>query len=389
VKPSPGSDLIEQGPSGDHRPPDDAALTKHVVIDARAALPQVDGLGNYLRQHVPGIVAARQFRTTLLVSPQMLSFWENVAPAATLVQSDCRPMWTRQHWAIPRILSQLQPHLFFYPAHDPPLLLRTPFIFTIHDLSAHEVRPYFERYDRTKTAYLHFVTGRSLARARAVFAVSEATKNAIARVFGEAAKRKTIVTLNAASVPKVRRNSRRERRFLYVGTDRPHKNLPRLLNAYALAVSRVPSLPPLEIVGALRRERELRQIISRLGLTERIILKGHVSTDALEDCYAAAIAVVLPSLSEGFCMPIIEAMQRDVPVVTSAIPACSEVAGGAALRINPLRVEEIAAALSTVYSDAGLRRELVRRGRERVQAFDWERSTRIIVATIKSALNRQ
>src|SRR6266498_2097116 len=142
---------------------------KHLIVDARAALPQVDGLGTYLRQIVPRICVSGEqhggFRTTLLASPAMESFWREHVPAARVIASRVRPMWPGQNWQIPRLVKPLRPDLFFYPAHDPPLMLKAPLLFTIHDLSPFQVRPYFERMDRLKTSYLRWVTSSGLRRA--------------------------------------------------------------------------------------------------------------------------------------------------------------------------------------------------------------------------------
>lgn len=151
------------------------------------ALPQIDGLGIYLRQIVPQLSAAGEragdFRTTLLVSPSMESFWRAAAPAAQVLPSNVRPMKVGQNWQIPRQLAPLRPDLFFYPAHDPPLLLRTPLVFTIHDVTLFKMRPYFERLDRTRLGYLRVVTQAGLRRARAVLAVSHATRREIGDIF--------------------------------------------------------------------------------------------------------------------------------------------------------------------------------------------------------------
>ena len=158
----------------------------HVVFDARAAFPSRDGLGTYLREVVPRIAAeATDLRTTLLVNPGMTDFWSAVAPRANIVPSGCRAMWIGQNWEIPRLLRGLRPDLYFYPAHDPPLLVRTPFIFTIQDLTPHVVRPYYERLNRLKTAYSYQVTKSALRCAARVIVPSDATRVSVARVFSD------------------------------------------------------------------------------------------------------------------------------------------------------------------------------------------------------------
>jgi glycosyltransferase involved in cell wall biosynthesis len=361
---------------------------KHLVIDARAALPQVDGLGIYLREVVPRICGAGEqqgaFRTTLLVNPALESFWREHAPAARVIASSVRPMWPGQNWQIPRLVKALGPDLFFYPAHDPPLMLKAPLLFTIHDLSPFQVRPYFERMDGLKTRYLRWVTSSGLRRARVVMAVSNATRRAVGEIFGEDLLPKVYVTPNGIGAPPLVAPLPRDR-FLYVGTDRPHKNLGRVIEAYALA-RRAPDLPPLEIVGGLRSPGLLNEAIRRAGVEDHVFMRGHVSAEELERCYARAVGLIFPSLAEGFGLPILEAMARDVPVITSNLSACAEVAGEAAMLVNPFEVREIAAAMVRVFRDPELRTELVRKGHQRALEFTWERTAAQTLEVIKNCL---
>jgi glycosyltransferase involved in cell wall biosynthesis len=354
---------------------------RHLVVDARGALPhQIDGVGTYVRQIVPQLCGAGArsggFRTTLLVHPDMESFWRSAAPEAQLLATTLRPMRLRQNWEIPRILGPLRPDLFFYPGHDPPLLLRTPLVFTIHDVTLFQSRPYFESFDRTKLGYMKLVTPVGLRRARAVFAVSNYTRQAIGEIFGAHLLPKVHVTPNGMCPPPVANRDATvlRDRLLYVGTDRPHKNLLRVIDAYGLARRQAADLPRLEIVGGMRTPASLRQRIREAGLEDHVLLRGHVTDAELEESYAHAIGLVFPSIAEGFGLPILEAMARGVPVITSNITGCAEVAGDGALTVNPLEAREIAAAMVRLFKEPELRAELVRKGHERTAVYTWKRT---------------
>jgi len=363
---------------------------KHLVIDARAALPQVDGLGTYLRQLVPrlcaGGKAAGEFRSTLLVNPAMEGFWRAGVSGAEVVPSGVRAMWPGQNWQVPRVVKGLGADLYFYPAHDPPMMMKTPLVFTVHDLSPLQVPGYFERGNWVKTRYLRMVTGAGLRRARAVFAVSEATKRAIGELFGEAVLGKVHVTPNGIVAPEHVTGGVERDRLLYVGTDRPHKNVPRVIEAYAMARRDAEGLPRLEIVGGMRSEGLLRETIRRCGVEDRVVLRGHVCEAELEACYAHAVALVVPSIAEGFGLPILEGMARGVPVVTSNVSACVEVADEAAITVNPFDVKEIAVAIVRVTRDETLRGELIEKGRRRAGEFSWERCAEQTIAVLRSLL---
>jgi glycosyltransferase involved in cell wall biosynthesis len=367
--------------------------TKHLIIDARAALPQVDGLGRYLREVAPRLVAdgvrRQTFRSTLLINARLEDFWREAAPAANLIVSSIRPMWPGQNWQIPRLVDPMTADLFFYPAHDPPLMLDTPLVFTVHDLSPLQVRPYFERFDWLKTQYLRRVTGSGLRRARAVMAVSQATRAAIASLFGADLLPRVHVTPNGIRPPAVGVPLQTPDRFLYVGTDRPHKNLPRLIQAYSIARRDQQDLPRLEIVGGLRSPSLLRDAIGRLGVEEQVTLRGHISERELETTYAHTLALIFPSLAEGFGLPILEAMARGVPVVTSNLSACAEVAGDAALTVDPLDPGAIAEAILRLWRAQPLREELARKGLARAAQYTWDRTASTTLAVIEACLAPQ
>ncbi len=365
---------------------------KHLVVDARTALPQIDGLGTYLRQIVPRIceagARAGEFRTTVLVSPEMESYWHGAAPGARILPSRVRPMRFGQNWQIASQIAPLHPDLFFYPAHDPPLLLRVPLVFTIHDVTLFRMRPYFESLDRAKRGYLQIITPAGLRRARAVFAVSETTRREIGEIFGSHLLPKVHVTPNGMGArPERTFDAAASRdRILYVGTDRPHKNLARVIEAYGLARRLRPDLPRLEIVGGLRTPDLLKEAMRRAGVEEHVVLRGHVSEGELETCYARAELLVFPSLAEGFGLPILEAMVRGVPVVTSNISACAEVAGGAALTVDPFDSRAIAEATVRVLRDPELRASLVRDGLARAASFTWPRTAALTLEVLRDCL---
>jgi glycosyltransferase involved in cell wall biosynthesis len=162
--------------------------------------------------------------------------------------------------------------------------------------------------------------------------------------------------------------------LLNIGAKKVHKNqisavrsLPRVREAVPGAV--------LVLAGASTPyEAELRAEASRLGVGDAVAFPGYVDEPDLEGLYAVAAALVFPSLNEGFGLPVLEAMARGVPVVTSSLSSLPEVAGDAALLVDPRSVDAIAAATTRVLTDAALRERLVQAGLQRPAAFSWERT---------------
>jgi glycosyltransferase involved in cell wall biosynthesis len=163
---------------------------------------------------------------------------------------------------------------------------------------------------------------------------------------------------------------------------RPHKNLPRLIEA----VSRLDGVQ-LVIPGyANPHEAELRSLASQLGVSDRVRFPGWLPDADVEGLYALCACMCFPSLAEGFGLPVLEAMRRGVPVACSNATSLPEVAGDAALLFDPESVDAIAAALGRLLGDAALRDDLARRGREQALSFSWARTAEGTVASYRRAL---
>jgi glycosyltransferase involved in cell wall biosynthesis len=291
-------------------------------------------------------------------------------------------MWPGQQLAIPLYLARNPTRVLFYPAHDPPVLVPCQLAFTIPDLTQLQVEGFHENLNWLKSSYTRAIVLAALSRAQRVFAISESTKKAVGEVFGMHWLSRVIVTSLGSPNVRPARNSDGYGYFLFVGTDRPHKNLDRLLVAYNRARQNLPGLPPLRIVGQNRRPAKLRETIESLQLTTSVSVCGPIDNTQLEQAYGGALALVMPSLQEGFGLPILEAMQRGVPVITSSLSATAEVAGNAALTVNPYDVEGLATALVRVAADPTLRADLIVRGSARADDFSWERCAEITATSL-------
>ncbi len=163
--------------------------------------------------------------------------------------------------------------------------------------------------------------------------------------------------------------------ILSVSARRPHKNLARLIEA--LARLDAEPAPRLLLPGyETPFEDELRRRAAELGVADRVSFLGWVSDEDLEGLYAASACFAFPSLAEGFGLPVLEAMQRGVPVATSDAGPLPEVGGDAVRYFDPLDVGAMAGAISDLLGDARLRERLASEGRERARTFTWERTAR-------------
>jgi glycosyltransferase involved in cell wall biosynthesis len=179
--------------------------------------------------------------------------------------------------------------------------------------------------------------------------------------------------------------------LLYVGTLHPRKNLVRLVQAFALLLRSSFSMPEplssdLQLVLAGQKGwlyDELFAQVRELGLAQRVVLTGYVPDADLPALLSGALAFVFPSLHEGFGLPVLEAMACATPVVCSSVSSLPEVAGDAALLVDPLDTESLAGAIGRIVTDEGLRRTLVERGLRQIRGFSWQRCAKEILQILE------
>jgi glycosyltransferase involved in cell wall biosynthesis len=194
--------------------------------------------------------------------------------------------------------------------------------------------------------------------------------------------------LNEAEyLPALERHGIRRPYILSVGSLEPRKNLLRLLEAYARLEG---SRPSLVIAGARNywKSSPVVETVSRLGLEQHVRFTGYVEDADLPALYSAASLFVFPSLYEGFGLPVLEAMACGTPVVTSSVSSLPEVAGDAALLVDPRDVDAIASAMRRILDDSDLAADLRARGLARAAQFSWERTARETLAVYEKVLGK-
>jgi glycosyltransferase involved in cell wall biosynthesis len=256
-----------------------------------------------------------------------------------------------------------------------------PLIVTIHDMASLRSRG---RFGTLKRFYLRIFVPLSARKARRVLAVSEAARKEIADlckidggkivVVRHGISRSFSPDGDRSGPPAALKLKVGSGYILYVGTLEPGKNIPRIIEAYSIVRKRTGTERALVIAGRTGwLHDDIFRAVKRLGLDKEIVFTGYVSKGDLPSLYRGADLFVFPSLYEGFGLPVLEAMACGTPVVTSNTSSLPEVAGDAALLVDPENVEEIAGAMERVLTDQDLRAELSRRGRERARLFTWER----------------
>jgi len=256
------------------------------------------------------------------------------------------------------------------------LFLKTPYIVTVHDL----IRTCFSFDKETVTERILLKLDiRGIKRASHIIAVSWNTKNDLIKYLKIPENRISVV-YNGVDHGIFRPNNIKlldKPYILYVGSERPRKNLGRLFEAFAKLKAEFPELKLVKVglPGRLKRFREdtMRKSDS-LGISRDIIFVDYASELDLVHYYSSAILLAYPSLYEGFGLPPLEAMACGCPVVTSNISALPEVVGKAGIIVDPYDTDGLAQAMRWILTDSELRDSMIRNGLEQAKKFSWEKT---------------
>jgi glycosyltransferase involved in cell wall biosynthesis len=302
--------------------------------------------------------------------------------------------------AFPVFVRHLRVDLSHIPLNRVALFMPAPYVVTVHDLSSF----LFDRREGWRGSARLYKARRGLLRASRVITVSDATLEDVQqllrvpvshlrRIYGAPDQRFT----NVQSPSEEDRRNVLERYqvnypfLLYAGSVRPQKNIPRLVEAFALLRGELANHPAcadlrLIIIGdEIGRNPQVRRAVIQSRVDKFVRFLGFVPKETLRVFYESAAAFVFPSLYEGFGLPPLEAMCAGTPVVTSNTSSLPEVVGDAALRVSPDNVFDIARGLREVLLDEPLRKTLIERGRARVQLFSWAETARQTLAIYHEA----
>jgi glycosyltransferase involved in cell wall biosynthesis len=366
------------------------------------------GINGYIFQllrHLPAVEADGGSETPELSFTAFLPDVGFEAPPGLAVARsrwDTRRPWRRIVWEQTRLAAISRDlDLLHGLAFAAPFVSSCPTVVTVHDLSFLRHPGAFRPFNRS---YLSLVTKASTRRAARVIAVSQSTRQDVIALCRVPPERVAVVPngvtpefhpADPAEVSAFRqRAGLPERYILYLGTLEPRKNLVRLLEAYALLDARqqtagAPAVPPLVIAGAKGwYYQEIFARVADLGLTGRVLFPGFVPIEELPWWYRGAVLFVYPSLFEGFGLPVLEAMACGTPAITSRASSLPEVAGDAAILVDPQDVEQLAEAIHRVLTAPDLAGQLRAAGFRQAAHFSWERTAAETRQVYCAALSR-
>ena len=350
------------------------AVPSTLTIDARFYF--ATGIGTYLQNVLPAL-AKRQptWRLHLLCRSEDSVPISLAIPTANLIACNLPPLSVAEQFRLRRFVPP-DTELFWIPHFNFPVFTRFRTVVTLHDLSIR----HWQGWGRglLRYAYSRLVFAVLARRAGALLCDSEATRTELLHFYRPRSSPVSIhlgVSPVRKSGPRKTKLRRRVRPFiLFVGNIKPHKNLGRLIQAYARVCDQIEH--DLVIVGKTEGLRSIDSSVFSLAqrLRDRIHFPGYVSSQELESFMTAASLFVLPSLYEGFGLPPLEAMARGVPTAVSDIPVLREVCADASIYFDPYDTDSIARTMLSVLTDRALSRQLATRGRARAKSKTWLRT---------------
>ena len=320
-----------------------------------------------------------------------------------LPQPEDDALW-RDHFVVPMALRKHKVDIFHVTHHESPIAVPARLVVTIHDcvhiLFPQENLSRFRKYQR----YLR--TKRVVNRADKVIAVSDSTKDDLINIFNVTPSKISVIhnalddrfTLTTAAedpAQVLERYQLKDPFILYSGRIRPHKNLHRLIEAFAVLKNELGNTGPLRnlkliIIGdELSQHQYLRLTVIRSGVQQDVRFFGFVPYPVLRVFYQSAAMFAFPSLYEGFGLPPLEAMANRTAVLASNTSSLPEVLEDAALLVNPENVFEIARGMKTILMDEAVRQRLIEKGIRQVTKFSWQTAAKRVVETYEQAMREK
>ena len=296
-------------------------------------------------------------------------------PSFPIIQSGFSYNHLWQQTSLPRVLFSQRPDIFLSPFNTAPLCFprQTRLLLVVHDLIPFEWYPNVRIKHRALLTYWRYLTAASIRQASLVITVSDYSRGQILSYFPSA--RVVVLKNTIAESWYVRKNSvpdlDRDNYLIMVTSMNPHKNIDRALQAYSRYVKKVGVAPAhLRIVGLSPIDTaKLRPRLHELAISDHVSFLSYLSPSELQTLYRGARALFVPSLSEGFGIPVLEAMASGTPVISSSATCLPEVGGSAPEYFDPRSVSDMYEALTRVLSDGQLRASMIERGLLQAEIF--------------------
>lgn len=346
-----------------------------IVIDARESGTSTGRYIDKLIEHLSNLKTDHKF--LVLTKESRLDYIRKIAPKFQIVECPFKEFSLEEQLDLLKQINNLGPDLVHFGMVQQPIFYKGRVVTTMHDLTTTRFRNPSKNWlvFTAKQQVYKWVNRVAARKSAAVITPSEFVKDDVAR-FARINSRKITVTYEAAEpikeAAKPVKDLNGEDFIMYVGRPQPHKNLGRLVDAFAILRQKYPSL---KLVLAGKHDalfKALEKQINKKGI-KNVVFTGFVEEGELRWLYENTKAYVFPSLSEGFGLPGLEAMVAGAPVVSSNASCLPEVYKDGAEYFDPESIEDMATAIDRVLSDEKLRKQLIRNGKAVAAKYSWDR----------------
>jgi glycosyltransferase involved in cell wall biosynthesis len=362
---------------------------------------ELDGIGNFVKEGFSRIIADHPEVEFLLMCDK--GFAENYFDFPNVKKYHIFPALRHpllyvfyMELIVPVFLKKHKPDLFIGPEGILSLSSQCRQLACVHDLN---FLHYPENLNFRNRVYYNFFVPRFIRKSARIAVVSDYTRKDIIKSYNVNPEKIDIVYSGIKTnleplVTSEIYDIRREHTggcpyFFFVGSLHPRKNLVRLMQAFDLFKEQIPSDIKLVLAGNFMWKNDaIVDTYSQLKHKNEIIFTGHVSDQLLAKLYAAALCVTFVPVFEGFGLPIVEAFAAGVPLICSNVTSMPEIAGDAALLVDPFDVEKVKDAMVRIYNNEdNIRAKLVERGNRQKELFSWQKTAEKLWQTIKQSID--
>ena len=364
----------------------------HILVNGIPLNGLVTGISRYVRCLYEEIQKIEGIKLAFFTSGQPISnipsppdpkkwtlktdlIWKLPDPIVTGIRAF---FWLNYERNLKKVINHNKYHLYHETTFFPPAVDKVPVVFSLYDLSLLKYKDY---HPKERVWFFKLFFKRRLSYATHIITISEFLREEIITELKFPPSKVSAIPLAPSIIFYPRTNEQinsvlnqfklPSEYILFVGTIEPRKNLVLLLEALKIMKTKV----PLVIAGWKGwGEKQLKRKLKELGLEKQVFLTGYVDNNTLACLYSGAQAFVYPSLYEGFGLPVLEAMACGCPVICSNKASLPEVAGEAALYIDPYNPESLANTLERLLTDTEMRKAFVKAGLKRTKQFSWQKT---------------
>lgn len=358
------------------------------------------GIGAYAYAVISGIAKLSDSETKLriyLKNPPL----DDLPKGENISYQIVKPpmLWTQIGLPFKLFSEKEKPDVFFSPSHYAPRLSPVPTVMAVMDLSFLHFKETFAKKDLLQ---LKNWTAYSVKQAAKVLTISNSSRDDIIKQYRISRDRVVVTYPGIRPIPRLTpqvytanmlENSYtiKDPYFLFVGTLQPRKNIERLIESFSMLLTKTDKKDTkLVIVG--KKGWLFEDILNapkKYGVTESVMFLDFVKDEDLPMLYKNAIAYILPSLYEGFGLPVLEAMNHECPVITSNVSSLPEAGGDACLYVDPENTEDIAKKMEMILEDRDLRRSLIAKGKKQVEKFSWDKTAKETLDVLKEVVQNK